>query len=77
METPCEGMRSIMATYLFRQKVKSYQERGIDFSQYVYFPEIAAADGADFDDREDHGHLFKRIVKVARVGDIPDCDLSR
>ncbi|XP_072046198.1 uncharacterized protein [Amphiura filiformis] len=78
-ESVLECMRSVMTTYLLRWKIRYYKENlGIDFSQNLYIPENAETDEVeDFNDREDDGHLFKRIVKCARCGNIEDCDISR
>ena len=59
-------MRSIVATFRFSHTIKYYQSQGVDFSRYLYVPEIDEVTGEAFHEREDHCHILKRIWKHTR-----------
>ena len=61
-ETYLDMLRSIVATYLFRETVEDLKQKGRDFSQYVYIPETDSITGETHHDRADHCHLLKRIA---------------
>jgi hypothetical protein len=56
-------LRSIFATYLFRDSIKCIQEEtGRDFSMFAYIPDSTVSTGEPHHDRADHCHLLKRIA---------------
>ncbi|CAB4032104.1 Hypothetical predicted protein [Paramuricea clavata] len=52
-------LKSIVATYRFRTTVSKYMSEGVDFSTYLYIPEIDAESGEAFHGRENHCHILK------------------
>ena len=74
-ETATECMKSILATYILRERVQQYKAQGIDFSKHLYVPEYDK--GEPFHNREDHGHLLKRITMCVRSGAVEECDMGR
>ena len=71
-----DQLRSIVAIYRFRHRVEKYQDNAIDFSIYMYVPELDPTTGDIFHEREDHCHILKRIWKDAREGGPDDCDIT-
>lgn len=65
-ESFLDKLRSVIGTYRFRHAVKTYKEKGVDFSTYVYVPEFDEEIGEYFHEREDHCHILKRIWKHTR-----------
>lgn len=57
-----DTLRSIAATLFYRASVEEWKEKGIDFSTYVYIPEVDPTTNTVHHDRADHGHLLKRIA---------------
>ena len=70
-ESLLDKLHSIVATYRFRALVSYWKERGADFSQYLYVPEVDAISGEERHDRGDHNHLFRRMAKSVREGKDP------
>ncbi|XP_035694410.1 uncharacterized protein LOC118428452 [Branchiostoma floridae] len=75
-ETTADCLKSVMATYLFRKKVDDLKLTGVDFSQNLYVPELGESKEPHFD-REDHGHVLKRLTACVRAGTVPGIDLLR
>jgi hypothetical protein len=69
-------LKSIVATYRFRHSVNKYMSEGVDFSTYIYIPEIDDATGEAFHEREDHCHILKRIWKHTREEGPPGTNLQ-
>ena len=69
-------LKSIVATYRFRNTVSKYMSEGIDFSTYLYIPEIDVESGEAFHEREDHCHILKRIWKHTREEGPPGTNLQ-
>ena len=67
-ETLLDKLRSIAATYQFRHTVQYWKDRGVDFSLYLYVPEIDPITKEIRHDRSDHNHVLKRIGKSTREG---------
>jgi hypothetical protein len=59
-------LKSVVATYRFRHTVSQYKLNGLDFSVYLYVPEVDEATGEAIHEREDHCHILKRIWKHTR-----------
>ena len=55
-------MRSIVATYKFRDHVVKLKEQGVDFSTYMCVPEVDPTTNAVHHERNDHGYHLKRIA---------------
>ena len=67
-ESYLDKMRSLVATYRFRHSIKKFKDDGVDFSQYLYVPEVDPITRDVFHEREDHCHILKRIRKHTREG---------
>lgn len=61
-ESILDAMRSIIATYKFRHQVMDLKAQGVDFSTYMYVPEIDPVTNTVHHERADHGHLLKRMA---------------
>lgn len=70
-----DGLKSLMAHYLYRQYIKEYAQEGVNFQDHLYVPEIDTTTGEYFHEREDHNHVLKRITACTRAGSIPNVDL--
>ena len=67
-ESLLDKLRSIVATFTFRKRVEELKEQGIDFSSYLYVPEIDPVTGNVHHERGDHNHLLKPIAPHIREG---------
>ena len=67
-ETLLDKLRSIAATYQFRHIVQYWKDHGIDFSLYMYVPEVDPITQEIRHDRSDHNHVLKRIGKSNHEG---------
>jgi len=74
-ETTASVLKSILATYIFREKVRELKETGVDFSKHLVVPEVDSQTGESIHQREDHNHLLKRVIACLREGLIPGIDL--
>lgn len=61
-------LRSLVASYRFRHRVEELKREGVDFSTYLYVPEVDPITEDTFHEREDHCHILKRIWKHTREG---------
>ncbi len=71
-ETFLDALRSLVATYLFRHTIEVYKQTGVDFSLYLYIPEVDPVTNVVRHDRGDHNHVFKRIATSLRNGKCED-----
>lgn len=69
-------LRSLVGTFFFRHAVKEYQKIGVDFSLYLYIPEIDPITKDVRHDRSDHNHVYKRIATSTRSGNCPSLDYT-
>ena len=67
-ETLLDCLRSLIGTLFFRHSVAVWKERGVDFSLYLYIPEVDPITESVHHEREDHCHILKRIAKHTREG---------
>ena len=67
-ETFLDCLRSLISTFFFRHSIAMWKEKGVDFSTYVYVPEVDPITGIVHHEREDHCHILKRIAKHTREG---------
>ena len=67
-ESYLDMLRSIVATYLYREKIEELKKENVDFSTFLYVPEIDPIMGTPRHDRSDHNHLFRRAAKSVREG---------
>ena len=65
-----DKLKSLVATYRFRHCVKELKQQGVDFSTYLYIPEVDPITGDVYHEREDHCHILKRIWKHTREGNM-------
>ena len=68
-ETEITTMRSLVATLYFRHDVATWKRKGVDFSLYMYIPEVDPTTGKVHHKREDHCHILKRVAKHTREGE--------
>ncbi|XP_078618099.1 uncharacterized protein LOC144885838 [Branchiostoma floridae x Branchiostoma japonicum] len=76
-ETELEMMRSIIATYRFRARIEELKLEGVDFTKYLYIPEVDPITHQEHHDREDHNHILKRIAKHTREGKHEGIDVRK
>lgn len=67
-ESPLHKLRSTVATYTFRKRVAELKLKGVDFTFYLYVPEVVPAMRLVHHDRADHNHLLRRIAEHLRNG---------
>ena len=67
-ETFLDKLRSIIATYIFRNRISEWKSKGVDFSTHLYVPEKDPITESYHHERADHNHLLKRIAKHTRDG---------
>lgn len=72
-----DKLRSVVATYQFRHEVQYWKDNGVDFSLYLYVPEVDPITGDTHHERADHNHLLKRIAKHTREGNNGDLNYER
>ena len=65
-ETLLDKLRSLVATYRYRHRIEELKTQGVDFTTYLYVPEMDPITGDYFHEREDHCHILKRIWKHTR-----------
>ena len=75
-ECQADMLKSIVGTYRFRDTVSKYVSEGVDFSTYLYIPEVDAITGEAFHEREDHCHILKHIWKHTREEGPPGTNLQ-
>ena len=75
-ESFLDKLRSLVGTYRFWARINEYKLQGIDFSTYLYIPEVDPVTNNIFHEREDHCHILKRIWKHTREGGPEDMDLQ-
>lgn len=76
-ESMLDMLRSIVATYEFRNTVKSLNEEfGADFTQHLYVPEIDPVTGSAHHERGDHNHILKRVAACTRNGNYSDLNFE-
>ena len=75
-ESLLDKLRSIVATYKFRATIDYWRERGVDFSTYLYIPEVDPVTGEERHDRGDHNHLFRRAASSIRQGKDPSLNFE-
>ena len=59
-----DKLRSILAQFEFKQTLKKWEERGVNFRLYLYVPELHPETGESFCEREDEAHVLKVCVHV-------------
>ena len=57
-----DKLKTILATYIFRDQVARYKQDGVDFSKHYYVPETDVVTGQTHYDVADHNHVLKRIA---------------
>lgn len=58
-ETEEDMLRSILSQLDYRWQINSWLERGVNFKDHLYVPEVHPETGLHFCEREDEGHVFK------------------
>lgn len=61
-ESYVDMLRTLVATFHYKQTVNDFTAQGINFQHHVYVPEVDVITGEEFHERADHGHLLKRIA---------------
>ena len=75
-ESLLDKLHSIVATFKFRATIDYWKERSVDFSTYLYIPEIDPVTGQERHDRGDHNHLFRRAASSIRQGRDPSLNFE-
>ena len=73
-ESQVDMLKSIVATCVFKSTISYWKERDVDFSMYLYVPEVDPVTKTTRYDRGDHNHIFRRAAKSIRQGYNPDLD---
>ena len=63
-------LKAIMAQYIYVHKINTFYQQGINFINYGYCPEICPETNEAFHEREDHGHLLKRLTNSFCEGNV-------
>ena len=65
-ESLLDKLRTIVATFRYRNRIAELKKEGADSSMHVYVPEVDPMTGDFYHEREDHCHVLKRIWKHTR-----------
>ena len=58
--------RSILAQLEYQHLIREWKKKGVDFSTYLYIPEVYPVTGEEFCEREDEAHVLKvRYIVIA------------
>jgi hypothetical protein len=76
-ETFCMKMRSLLAQYEYRRRIIEWDGMGVPFRSHFYVPEINKITNEPFHDREDEGHMLKRMAEQVRKGGPKQLKLER
>ncbi|XP_065893229.1 uncharacterized protein [Dysidea avara] len=76
-ETRVEKLRSLLAQLEYKYLINDWHSKGVPFKDHLYVPEVHPLTGAGFCEREDEGHVFKRIAQSLRQGGPIDIQLER
>ena len=74
VETTLDKMRSLLATYLFRNEIEIWRMHGQNFAVHLAVPQVTQ--GLTLENRADHNHLLKRIATSTRDGRDQKLDLE-
>ena len=58
-ENETDMLRSILSQLEYRFQIKSWDERGVPFSTYIYIPEVHPLTKKEYHEREDFAHVLK------------------
>jgi hypothetical protein len=70
-ETKTDCLKSLMAIYLYRWKILTYSNEGVNVKESIYIPEHDEDSSEPQHEREDHNHVLKRIAMCVRNGSVP------
>lgn len=73
-ESFLDMLRSIVATFVYRDKIKSLHSNGRDFKHHIYVPEVDTITEKEHHDRGDHDHIMLRIANSTRKCRYKDLD---
>jgi hypothetical protein len=76
-ETQVEMFRSVLAQLEFTYIVQKYDASGVPFTTHLHVPEVHPLTGSIFYEREDEGHVLKRICRCTRNGGPSQLQLER
>ena len=54
-----DKLRSILAQFEFKHRLHDWRDKGVDFTTYLYVPEIHPETDQVFCEREDEAHVLK------------------
>ncbi len=60
--------KAVFAQYLYIHEIQKYYAQGVDFIHNPYFPEFCKDSQEYLHEREDRGHLLKRLTQCFREG---------
>ena len=58
-ESVKDKLRSIIAQFEYQYRIKQWEERGVEFTTYLYVPEVHPETNDIFYEREDEAHVLK------------------
>ena len=67
-ESPTDCFKSVFTKYLYIHKINTFAASGVSFIENGYFPEECKETKEFLYEREDHGHLLKRLTNTFRQG---------
>lgn len=65
-ESYLDMLRTVVATYIYRDIVLKLKQEGRDFTCYLYVPEVDPATNTIHYERGDHNHILKRMATSTR-----------
>ncbi|XP_063448946.1 uncharacterized protein LOC134728306 isoform X2 [Mytilus trossulus] len=65
-ESYLDMLRTVVATYIYRDIVLKLKQEGRDFTCYLYVPEVDPATKTIHYERGDHNHILKRMATSTR-----------
>ena len=66
-ESDADKLCSILAQLEFRHVIKEWDQKGVNFSQHLFVPEVHPIMGVGFCEMEDEGHVFKVDMSILCV----------
>ena len=68
--------KALLEHFYFVMKLKNIRRWGVDFSLYLYIPEIDPITKDVRHGRADHNHVYKRTATSSRNGNCPPLDYA-
>jgi len=74
-ETLIEKLRSILAQLEYKYQIDQWHDKGVQFKDQLYVPEIHPITKVEFCEREDEGHVFKvkmrdwHVILISKIAE--------